>query len=160
MQKTQEIWARTLSWSDPRKEEMTTRSTVLAWEIPWTEEPGRLQSMGSQRAVRANIVTKQEKNEDPWYRFSSRDLRLSKEIQSHLRPQNYLCGSQSHLGNQISAQISLKMWQWAQETTWEPQSQITEPQTYTMVSSLSPESLRQFLWVPATLNALEVYWHP
>ena len=34
---------------DPLEEEMTTHSSVLAWEIPWTEEPGGLQSMGSQR---------------------------------------------------------------------------------------------------------------
>ena len=34
---------------DPLKEEMATHSSILAWRIPWTEEPGRLQSMGSQR---------------------------------------------------------------------------------------------------------------
>ena len=38
-----------LGWEDPREEEMATHSIILAWEIPWTEEPGRLQSMGSQR---------------------------------------------------------------------------------------------------------------
>ena len=35
-----------LSWEDPLEEEMATHSSVLAWEIPWTEEPGGLQSMG------------------------------------------------------------------------------------------------------------------
>ena len=35
---------------DPLEKEMATHSNILAWEIPWTEEPGRLQSMGSQRA--------------------------------------------------------------------------------------------------------------
>ena len=34
---------------DPLEEEMATHSSILAWEIPWTEEPGRLQSMGSQK---------------------------------------------------------------------------------------------------------------
>ena len=38
-----------LGWEDPLEEEMATHSIILAWEIPWTEEPGRLQSMGSQR---------------------------------------------------------------------------------------------------------------
>jgi len=46
----QETWVRTLGWEDPLEEEMTTHCSILAWEIPWTEEPGRVQSGGSQRA--------------------------------------------------------------------------------------------------------------
>ena len=38
-----------LGWEDPLEEGMTTPSSVLAWRIPWTEEPGGLQSMGLQR---------------------------------------------------------------------------------------------------------------
>ena len=38
-----------LGWADPLEKEMATHSSSLAWKIPWTEEPGRLQSMGSQR---------------------------------------------------------------------------------------------------------------
>ena len=45
----QETWVRSLGWKEPLEKEMTTHSSVLAWEIPWTEEPGRLQSVGSQR---------------------------------------------------------------------------------------------------------------
>ena len=41
---------RSLGWGDPLDEEMATHSSVLAWEVPWTEEPGGLQSTGSQRA--------------------------------------------------------------------------------------------------------------
>ena len=37
-----------LGWEDPLEKEMTTHSSILAWKIPWTEEPGRLLSMGSQ----------------------------------------------------------------------------------------------------------------
>ena len=48
----QEIWARSLSGEDPLKEEMATYSSILAWRIPWTEEPGRLQFMGSQSQTR------------------------------------------------------------------------------------------------------------
>ena len=44
----QETWVRSLSWEDPLEEGMATHSSILAWEIPGTEEPGRLQSMGSQ----------------------------------------------------------------------------------------------------------------
>ena len=36
-------------WEDPLEKEMATHSSILAWKIPWTEEPGRLQSIGSQR---------------------------------------------------------------------------------------------------------------
>ena len=38
-----------LGWEDTLEKEMATHSSILAWKIPWTEEPGRLQSMGSQR---------------------------------------------------------------------------------------------------------------
>ena len=40
---------RPLGWEDPLEKEMATHSSILAWKIPWTEEPGRLQSMGLQR---------------------------------------------------------------------------------------------------------------
>ena len=49
----QETRVLSLSWEDPREKEMATHSSILAWEISWTEEPGMLQSMGSQR-VRHN----------------------------------------------------------------------------------------------------------
>ena len=44
-----ETWVRSLGWEDPLEEGMATLSIILAWRIPWTEEPGGLQSMGSQR---------------------------------------------------------------------------------------------------------------
>ena len=45
----QETWVPFLGQEDPLEKEAATHSTILAWRIPWTEEPGRLQSMGSQR---------------------------------------------------------------------------------------------------------------
>ena len=45
----QETWVQSLGWEDPLEKEMATHSSVLAWRIPWMEEPGGLQSMGSQR---------------------------------------------------------------------------------------------------------------
>ena len=45
----QETGIRSLGWKDPLEKEMATHSSILAWEIPWTEETGGLQSMGSQR---------------------------------------------------------------------------------------------------------------
>ena len=44
-----ETWVQALCWEDPLEKEMATHSNILAWKIPWTENPGRLQSMGSQR---------------------------------------------------------------------------------------------------------------
>ena len=43
-----DTWVRSLGQEDSLEEEITTHSSILAWEIPWTEEPGGLQSMGSQ----------------------------------------------------------------------------------------------------------------
>ena len=52
----QETQVRTLGQEDPLKKEMATHSSILAWEISWTEEPGRLQSMGSQELDRTERV--------------------------------------------------------------------------------------------------------
>ena len=49
MQETQETWVKFLCQEDLLDEEMTTHSSILAWKIPWTEEPGGLQSIGAQR---------------------------------------------------------------------------------------------------------------
>ena len=45
----QETWVQSLGWEDPLEKEMATCSSILAWRIPRAEEPGRLQSMGSQK---------------------------------------------------------------------------------------------------------------
>ena len=45
-----ETWVQSLGREDPLEEKMTTHSSILAWEIPWTEEPGELRSMGSQKS--------------------------------------------------------------------------------------------------------------
>ena len=55
----QETWVQSLGREDLLEKEMATHSSILAWEIPWTEEPGGLQSMRSQR-VGHNLVTKQQ----------------------------------------------------------------------------------------------------
>ena len=49
VKETWEAQVRSLGWEEPLEKEMATHSNILAWEIPGTEEPGRLQSMGSQR---------------------------------------------------------------------------------------------------------------
>jgi len=63
----QETWVRSLDREDPLENETTTHSSILAWEIPWTEKPGRLQSIGLQRVRRA-LVTKQQQTHAHTYR--------------------------------------------------------------------------------------------
>ena len=55
----QETLVLSLGWEDPLEKELATSSSVLAWEIAWTEEPGGLQAMGSQR-VRQDLEAKQQ----------------------------------------------------------------------------------------------------
>ena len=55
----QETWVRSLGREDPLEKEMATHSSILAWRIPWTEEPGELQSMGSQRVGHNSDFTSQ-----------------------------------------------------------------------------------------------------
>ena len=55
--KMQETWVQSLGWEDPLEKVMATHSKVLAWRIPWTGEPGRLQSMGSQSQTQLSIHT-------------------------------------------------------------------------------------------------------
>ena len=59
MQKRQEMQVQSLGQEEPLEEGMATHSSILAQEIPWTEEPGRLQSMRSQR-VGHSLLTKQQ----------------------------------------------------------------------------------------------------
>ena len=76
MQATRDMWVWSLDQEDPLEEEMATHSSILAWTIPWTEEPGGLQSMGSQRG-KHGWLTEQDHdcsmylvlpNKSPWNR--------------------------------------------------------------------------------------------
>ena len=55
-----ETWVQSLGREDPLEKKMATHSSILAWEIPWTEEPGGLQSIGSRRS-QTDLATKQQK---------------------------------------------------------------------------------------------------
>ena len=59
----QEIQVQSLGWEDPLEKEIATHSSILAWRIPWTDEPGRLQSMGSQSQTQLSDFHFQEKLE-------------------------------------------------------------------------------------------------
>ena len=62
----QETWVQSLCQVDPLQKEMATHSSILASEIPWTEDPDRLQSMGSQR-VGHDLATKEQQLDDSTY---------------------------------------------------------------------------------------------
>ena len=80
----QETWVQSLGREDPPEKKMASHSSVLAWEIPWTEEPGRLQSMGSQKSqtrlrdkatiIEENITWAQERffNHKSIFRYNKR----------------------------------------------------------------------------------------
>ena len=59
-----ENWARSLGWEDPLEKEMVTQSSILAWEIPLTEEPSRLQIMGSEKNLTLNNNNKGKLQEE------------------------------------------------------------------------------------------------
>ena len=58
----QETWVQSLGGEDPLEKEMTTHPSILAWRIPWTEEPGRLESMGSQKTGHNSVTEQQQQN--------------------------------------------------------------------------------------------------
>ena len=59
----QETRVQSLGQEDPVEEEMATQSSILAWEIPWTEKPGGLWSRGGHKRVKHDLATKQEQEE-------------------------------------------------------------------------------------------------
>ena len=57
VQETQETWIQSLGWEDPLGEAMITHSSILAWKIPWTEEPGGIQSRGCKESDMTEQLT-------------------------------------------------------------------------------------------------------
>ena len=61
----QETWVQFLGWEDPLEKEMATHSSILAWRIPWTEEPGKLQSIGSQESDKSSQLKRENVRLNP-----------------------------------------------------------------------------------------------
>ena len=96
----QKMQVRSLGQEDPLEEGTTTNSSILAWEIPWTEELGRLESMGSQR-VRHDLVTKQQQ----WTIITTlKKFPLSREI-SKTKLKHSLCYPKSSGDQQKGCQL-------------------------------------------------------
>ena len=88
----QETWVRSLGWEDPLEKGMATHSSVLAWRIPWTEEPGGLQSVGSQSRTRLRDSRLRKACNSPCMLFCvpCGSLRASPDI--HLGVNTSCCG--------------------------------------------------------------------
>ena len=75
-----ETWVQSLGWEDCLEKEMATQSRILAWNISWTEEPGRLQSLDSQsrteRSSRACTQSCPESGQEGWVFKSQRDVAM------------------------------------------------------------------------------------
>ena len=65
------MWIQSLGQEDPLEESMATHSSTPAWEIPRTEKPGRLQSMGSQKVRHDSAIKEERKGEDPGLEMAS-----------------------------------------------------------------------------------------
>ena len=63
----QETWVQSLGWEDPLEKGMVTHSIILAWRIPWMEEPGGLQSVGSQRVRYDEQLSLHFKKHSKWH---------------------------------------------------------------------------------------------
>ena len=93
----QETWVLSLIQEDPLEKEMATHSSILAWEIPWTEGPGRLQSMGLQK-VGHDLVTEQQQQ---FYLLNQTNQPKAKETNRTRKNENKKAGGsglKSHLG--------------------------------------------------------------
>ena len=89
----QETWVQSLGWEDPLEEEMAIHSSILVWKIPWMEEPGRLQSMGSQRVghnwvintlfIISQLVKNLPAMQETWVQSLSQQVPLEKDMSTH-----------------------------------------------------------------------------
>ena len=71
-----EIWVQSLGWEDPLEEGMATHSSILAWRIPWTEEPDGLQSTGCQELDTTEPLTPIICSREPFHKRKTFDHRL------------------------------------------------------------------------------------
>ena len=115
-----ETWVRSLGWEDPLEEGIATHSSILAWRISWTEEPGRLQSMGSQR-VGHNWATKHRRQNSVLVKVTQRNRTKTSRV-CHVC---YMCVSRERERNTYykklaNAIMEADKTQDLQSATWRP----------------------------------------
>ena len=84
MQEPQETWIWSLGQENPLQEEKATHSSILAWEIPWTEEPGGMQSMGLQRLRQLSNWTGTQSTHPGFYQQDGREVYKGKGFRERL----------------------------------------------------------------------------
>ena len=94
----QEAWVQSLGQEDPLEKEMAIHSSILAWRIPWTEEPGRLQSMGSQASDTTERLNHHHHHIVELWRTSCQAIRNNKNkkivinfFRFHIKGISYMC---------------------------------------------------------------------
>ena len=118
-----EVWS--LGQEDPLEQEMVTHSSILAWEIPWTEEPSRLQSVGLQR-VGFDLTAQQQCNA-MIYLFCNWKLvpfePLPQSLQAHwclgkLRASHFCCPFRIRATHKFHNTARIPLWSWGPSPTW------------------------------------------
>ena len=102
----QATWARSLGWDDPLEKELATHSSILAWRIPWTEEPGGLQSMGLQSRTR---LSDERVHFLGSTRFTSRPLSKQKQQKCRVRGTHQKAVLLSEGSSKASAGLLLRL---------------------------------------------------
>ena len=133
----QEAWVQSLGWEDPLEEEMATHFSILALEIPWTEEPCGLHTTGSQRA-RHNLTTKQQQI-----------LTIQRQIGYRI-----CCQKTYNLGSEVA-----KIWR---RQTWNGylgKREVTSNWEY-LHRLLGEEDggVRNRTWQVSEINSIEINW--
>ena len=125
----QETWVRSLGLEDPLEKGKATYSSILAWKIPWSEEPGRLQSMGLQRVGHDWAI---KHSTEPWARWGFPGL-VRSHGRGHGNPFQYSFlenphGQRSLAGYSLWGHKGLEMTEWLITRTW-ARHPARDPQT-------------------------------
>ena len=104
MQETQETWVRSLGWEDPLEESMATHSSILAWRIWWTEEPGVLQSTRLERVGHNRVMKHSTKRND------ANELIYKTETDSQTSRTNLLVTTEGGWGEGVVREFEIDMY--------------------------------------------------
>ena len=106
MQKTWEMWVQSLDWEDLLKKEMATHSSILAGIIPWTEEPGGIQSMGSQRV---DMTEQLSMRACKWVKFPIKSQRMTERKEKNMI--QYMLSLMDSFITQSKNRLKIKGWE-------------------------------------------------
>ena len=129
-----ETWVRSLGWADPLEKEMATHSSILAWKIPWTEEPGGLQSTGSQRVGHDSAT-----EHTLWLRCRKDFLRIRPQYIRHHLMRTGAGAVVSQIKSKGQVQETLRKENWPNSVIYYMQERREKTRSSLLVSSLDIE---------------------